>query len=195
MAESVLDIWNRAFILVGSKRAMAEDEDKKPARTATELWPGTRDSVLGDHPWKSIRSRQKISPNATKPDFEWDNQFDWPADCIRPLIAWRPQGQPKIDWTVEGHKILANTTTLYLIYNKREEDVTVYDPNLIDCLGFRLASDLAIPLAGSSTLSKDLFNVYLERRNNAKFVSANMGDGDRTEDEIFDEDDWTASMG
>ena len=60
-------------------------------------------------------------------------------------------------------------------YIARVLDANEYDTLLIEALAARLSSELAYPLANSTSLQAQLFNIYEHKISAAQFVDATEG--------------------
>ena len=169
MATDVLEIANKAFVLLGVKTVISLIENKKSIKTFNAIYPTTRDAVFRAHPWNSISARFNIAPNVTKPLFEWDNQFDFPSKCIRVVSLLDVLND---EWSVEGQKILANASTIQAKCVIKNEDVTKYDALLVDTLAARLAADLAHPLVDDTALTTAMWDMYKLKIQEARSIDA-----------------------
>ena len=173
MAVSIVSICNSALNQIGASNITSLTEDSKAARICNQRYEYVRDSVFRAHPWKALTTRKTLSPDATKPAFEFDNAFTLPTDpyCLRVLNL----RYHDIPYRLEGRKILCDEDTVDLIYVARITDTTIYDSLLVETLTAAMASDLAYPIVGSATLANNMRVLYEEKLKEARFVSATEG--------------------
>lgn len=173
MAVSVVSICNSALNQLGASNITSLTEDSKAARICNQRYEYVRDSVFRAHPWKALTTRKTLSPDATKPAFEFDNAFTLPTDpyCLRVLNL----RYHDIPYRLEGRKILCDEDTVDLIYIARITDTTTYDSLLVETLTAAMAADLAYPIVGSTSLSQNMRAVYEDKLKEARFISATEG--------------------
>lgn len=159
MAQSVVDVCNSALQHVGAGIITSLDDDSPEARECSRAFDSNRRSELRKRPWRFAIKRVQLAPDADDPDFDFNNQFTIPADCIRVL---RP-AENQLDWQIEGRKILTNDgTTLNLRYLADIDDVTQWDPAFYDVFALSLALDIVERLTQSNQKKKALNEAYDE---------------------------------
>ncbi len=182
---SVTDIANRALSRVGDNRILALTEDTPQARAVNEAWEMIRDEVLRAHPWGSCQARVQLAKEATGPDFEYDNQYPLPPDCVTVNELYGTD----LPWVVEGRKVLTDAgPPLNARYTKRETDANKYDPLLSSALASRLAAEVVEELTQSNTKGDTQFKLYQQILRVAK-----RSDGQEQSDMPFAEDSWILS--
>ena len=85
MATSAVDICNSALNIIGASNIISLDEDSKAGRICKQRYPNVRDSVFRSHPWNCLINRIQLTANTSSPTFEFQYQYDLPADpfCLR----------------------------------------------------------------------------------------------------------------
>ncbi len=175
MASSEVEICNSALIKVGADRIISLTDDVERARVVAEQYPKVRDELLRSHPWNFAIARVEIASTGT-PEFEYDNEFLLPSDCLRVLKTDLPDGD---DFKIEGRKVLANTSSLKIKYIKRITDVNYFDSNFTEALALRLAYDTAYRITNSSTQAASLYQLYSAALRDARSFDAQEGSADR----------------
>lgn len=170
---SVVDICNSALNQIGASNIISLTEDSKTARICNQRYDFVRDAVFRAHPWNPLITRRTLSPDTTAPAFEFTHAFTLPVDpyCLRVLSL----DHNDIVHRVEGRKILCDESTINLIYVGRVTDPNQYDTLLIETLSAALASDIAYPLVGSTSLAQQMRLLYDEKLKEARFVDATEG--------------------
>jgi hypothetical protein len=170
---SIVDICNSALNQIGASNIISLTEDSKAGRICNQRYAFVRDSVFRAHPWNCLVTRRTLSPDSDSPAFEFDNQFTLPTDpyCLRILHL----DYHDIIHRVEGRKILCNEDTVNLVYVGRVTDPGQYDMLLVESISAALASDIAYPLAGSTSLAQEMRLVFEEKLREARFVDATEG--------------------
>lgn len=146
----VVTICNLALGRLGTTRIMSLDEASQPARYCKLFYENTRDEVLRSHPWSFAKARQTLSLLSTTPSFGWANQFQLPADCLRPIQVneWEQDEAPD-NWLIEGNRLLTDASTVDLLYVRRVTDSTLFDSIFVKALSVKLAAEICTPLTGS----------------------------------------------
>lgn len=161
---SQVDIANRALDKLGAESIVALDEDSENARIINRAYEIVLDSMLRSHTWNCAKTRVVLAPLSTAPAFDFDYQFQLPADCLRPIFP------PDVtDWSVEkGNVLLTNDgSTLNLLYIS-----TLPDPNDMDsCFIEAFASKLAVECCEKVTQSATKRKLAIEQYDDAMEVA------------------------
>ena len=167
---SEVTIANAALHQIGATQILAFNEDSKAARIINDRYSKIRDSVFRAHPWNCLIQRVSLSPDTATPAFEFAKQFTLPTDpfCLRVLGL----DNPDIIYKIEGRKLLCNESEVKMIYTGRITDTSVYDILLTETISAALASDIAYPLVGSSSLARELYAKYEMKLSEARFIDA-----------------------
>ena len=83
MANTKINIVNRALGLLGAEFITSLTEDTKAARFSNELFDDTRDSIFRLHPWNSCIKRASLSLLSSTPAYYFTKEFQLPGDFIR----------------------------------------------------------------------------------------------------------------
>jgi len=161
-ALSETQICNMALARVGSKRINDIDEDSVPAIHCRTHYEPTRDALLRSHWWGFASARAVLAQDASDPDFEWDNQFILPADCLRVKDVYEDNNTPlhttTATYAIEGERLLTNESAISIRYIKRVEDPTKFDALFVEVLVLQLAIRFAMSLAEDKVLKRDLLD-------------------------------------
>ena len=154
-------IANLALAHLGQNQIMSLTDDSATARFCAIYYPQSRDEVLASHPWTFALKRANLSRLSTSPVSQWDYQFQLPADCIRVMQMngfgwWQAEGQ----WVVEGRVILTDDQTASIKYIYRITDAAQFTPLFVEAVSVKLASRLAVPLAGDKSMMQSLLSEY-----------------------------------
>ena len=177
---SNVDICNSALNMVGASIITSLTEDSKAARVCNQRFTFVRDAVMRAHPWNCLIRRVKLAKDATAPGYKFANRYSLPADpyCLRVLTVSDDGDDERrdIEYKVEGERyLLTDEGTLYIQYVARDEDPNNWDFLLIEALAARMASEIAYPLVGSSTLATNMFAMYEIKLKEARFADAQEG--------------------
>jgi hypothetical protein len=173
MSMSDVAIANRMLTWISSNQITDLNEDSDAARAVATVYPGCRDGLVGDYPWRFAMDRQLLPASATIPLFQWSYAYPIPPEWFR---VWEVNGEwdpndasvtysgnytdsspggfnpfNPIPWDVEGQSILSNTTgPLPCRGVKRITDPTQFPPVFIDALCAKLAKECVGRVTGST---------------------------------------------
>lgn len=148
---SEVDIANQALDLLGAETIVSLTQNLENARVINRNYNLVLDSLLRAHNWNCAIRRVVLAPMADAPEFDFDQQFLLPADCLRPIFP----NSPRPDWVVENGKILTNEgDTLNLRYIKRLTDPNEMDTCFSDVFAHELAKRIAEKVTQSATKRK-----------------------------------------
>lgn len=166
---TVVSICSNALRKLGDNPIVSLDEDSNRGRLCNALWEGTRDSVLRAFPWNSAMARAQLAELSDSPAFEFTSQYQKPSDCliVRSLFEYSEK------WKIEGDKIMTmGTGELSIIYTKREEDPSIYDPLLVEVLTERMAFELCEPITQNVNLTQAFYTRYKEKLAEARSLDS-----------------------
>ncbi len=181
MSASEVAICNQALGWVGGNLIISLGDDSGEAKLCNANYASLRDAVLEEREWTFAVARIEPAPLATLPLYGFDKQFQIPPDVIRVLQVSRADSdvvsggaisrsgtglgrETEIEWLREGSTIVANNATrIYARVITRITDTTKFSPAFDQALAARIAMDLAIPIASSAKLQKDMASMYGEK--------------------------------
>lgn len=182
---SKVQIVNLALTKIGSSRIASLTEDSEQARKSNAVYDLIRNEVMSAHPWNFAITRTSLAALDETPSFDYDYQFLLPSDCLRVLSTDEEEDK----WEVANGKILYDDDSIKIKYIKKITDTTKYSPGFVEALSARLAAELAYPIADSSTLSQEMFKLYLDKLKIAKSQDA-QEHGEQFADAHGNEEDW-----
>lgn len=165
MSGSVVALVNRALRYLGHPPITAMDDGSAAANIASDLWPGTRDSVLRMHAWNCATFLAVLPALADDPAWGWEKQFSLPSGpeppfCLR-VLRVKGDVSHAIHWRVHGRRIVADTAgPLSIEYIGRVADPGAYDPLLFDAIAIRLAHDMAPALVANTQVQDTLRSMF-----------------------------------
>lgn len=185
MATSV-SICSNALVMLGGKPFSSFDESKDHVRTAANLYPSVRDTVLRAHPWNCATKRVQLAPLAAAPAFDFSHQFQLPGDWLRTIQVGEKGSM--IAYRSEGQRILASTTLLPLVYLFRNDVEATWSSNLIHVMELAMAAKMAYSVTASASMRDSQRDEYMRELKFAKAV-----DGQDDPPEEFDEGSFLES--
>lgn len=159
---TAVSICSNALLMLGENPINSFDDAVSPngldrARTAKNLWPSTRDSILRSHPWNCALKRVTLSPDTEAPAFTTDfsYKFTLPGDWLRNHEI-NGKSANEIDYKIEGRSMLCDESTLYLRYVYQNTDIGSWDAMLVEAAELAMAAKMAYPITQDKQL-KQLF--------------------------------------
>jgi hypothetical protein len=164
---SETDIANLALQHLGESRINSiEDTGDKVSRTCRVNFAQARDEALQCARWGCAKTQAALSKLATAPLYKWRAAYQLPADFIRLIeIEGEDAWTPKEYFDRQGNKLLIGRgcdededmpDSINIEYIRREEDTTIYDPLLVECMAMLLAMKCARALTGSDSKQAEL---------------------------------------
>ena len=152
-------ICNSGLSKLGNNRINSLTEGTPAANLCLEQYDKLRDEMLRAHDWNFAASRVKLAQLSATPAFGYDYQYALPSDWMR-TISVHPDDEGAVylaDYATEstadeGRVLLTDYTDVYMRYVRKVEDPNVMDPAFREALAWRLAVELAVPLAKSGSL-------------------------------------------
>jgi len=171
MALTKTDIINLAFSKLGSERLTLTDaeitaNELSHAKTANLHYTYTLHELVRMHKWNCCKARVKLTNSTTSsaPLFEYKEQHNLPSDYIRSTYVTDTDsvyeyGKSRIDYSVEGDKILSNHKELWMCYVK-EPAPSAMDSLFAQAFVVLLAGRMAIPITGDFAQYKLLLQEF-----------------------------------
>lgn len=175
-----VEICNIALGRIGRKASITSlTENSTEAKACSRIWEVTRQSLLREFTWGFSR---KIALLALSTDTVpgWDYLYAYPSDCLQALrvfsegMANYKGEQEKWDVITVGNNvyIACDVGTAYMEYTCDKTDTDDWTSQFIDCLAWKLAFELAMPLVGDQNLRNSCWQLYTSAGNMAKTTNA-----------------------
>jgi hypothetical protein len=176
---SIVAICNAALIRIGAATITSLTDDSREARACNVRFADVRDEVLRAHPWNFALKRVALAELAETPAFGFAKAFQLPTDCLRVLEL--DTSDLGAEFRIENGKLLTDESAVKILYIARIEDPNLYDPLFSNALSYRLAAELAYPIANSTALTDTMFQLYQRALAQAKTADAQESSLDRIE--------------
>lgn len=149
MGVSQTSISNRALAKLGEPRISDfSSSNTKPAKTLNEMYESVRDALLQAYPWNfSIELNGGIAKDGTSPEWEYDNRFLLPNDCLR-LLAIKDDPDYRVR---KGYIHTNDDGPLKIRYIQKVEDEAQFSPLFVEAFASKLAYESAEALTQSNT--------------------------------------------
>ncbi|MBT0394843.1 hypothetical protein ISO77_04720 [Morganella morganii subsp. morganii] len=168
---SEIEICNIALSRIGNSRSInSMTEASKEANQCNLHYEQCRDAVLSDFPWNFAVKRVALA-DTNNPPPEWKYAYRYPTDCMKAIAIIRPgekyhrpdtaiHFQVGADEAGTGKLIYTDQPEAWLQYTARVTDVNMYDALFKDALAWRLAAELARPLASNAGIGNEALQLY-----------------------------------
>ena len=165
MAISKIDICNQALSLIGAQNVVALTDKTREAHQCSLWYDQILRAVLVAHPWNFATSREalaRVDPAARGEAYS----FRYPVNCIKILWVGEEGGTRRADYhvrfTPDGQVVSAQSPAVDAVYIRAVDDTNQYSPGFVECLGLRLAVELAGSLAADKQMQGMMFQRYSE---------------------------------
>lgn len=192
MAASSVEICNSALNKLGAARITSLSDDTKAAKLCNDQYDRLRKEVLRSHPWNFAIAYVSLAATVNTPVWDdWSTEFLIPSDVLRVLEtdlvkeeAW------EIGYNADGNKVIfTNSDAVKIKYVKDMTNTTRFDANFDEALAFRIAADLAYPLAQSLSLQQNMFRLY-----EMALARAMSFDAQENSDQMISATSWTEDV-
>ena len=194
---SEVDICNSALTKIGATLITSLTQSHKNATACNARYEDLRDDLLRTHTWNFATERVKLAQLSTEPTFGYDYEYQLPSDWIRVVSVHDVDyDRAVVKYKIEGTKLLTNASTIYLRYIKVVTDANEMTADFREALAWRLAAELAFPIANSGTMhdrmmvgfksalrrarSADAIEDYPENMPESSWTSVRHGSSDDT---------------
>jgi|LauGreDrversion4_2_1035121.scaffolds.fasta_scaffold00190_7 hypothetical protein len=170
MAASVISICNMALARVGVSSFISSlTEPSNEARVCALFYEQMRDYALRDYPWNFANTRVALSEAGDAPT-NWEYMYVYPSDCLKaraivPPGLRAPRSDQRIPFETgyyNGQRVIySNLDQAELIYTKRIEDPTIFDPMFASALSYLIAAEIAMPLAVQPKVAEQARSAYM----------------------------------
>ena len=168
---STVDICNGALNQLGATTILSLTEDSKNARLCNSRFTQVRDAVFRSHPWNCLQKRVELAADTDAPAWGFSYAYTLPADCLRLLRILDYDS----NYTVEGRKILSNTSSMKILYIGRITDPNEYDESLRETLSAALGADIAFGVTSNNQTATNMYNLFQDKLRDARFIDATEG--------------------
>jgi len=189
MPTSAIDICNLALLRLGHDEITSLSEKSKEARYCARFYDRTRRALLRSHVWnwaERFATLSLLSDTVT----DYDYVYALPADCLRviqvvnpvnvvysysPSLRVDPASQIGFELRAidgAGKVLVTSQADAEIRYVADIIDPNAFDEQFIDALAHKMASEMAVPLAGKPSLQKSELQLYILTLNEGKTIDA-----------------------
>lgn len=168
-----IEICNIALARIGVAPIESMGEASEAARACSQYYDFVRRGVLRKYPWTFATRRVTLAQiNTQPPDFNYAYRYPANALALRKMYNANYCGLPeanqyKIISDREGKVIYTDVENANIEYTADIEDVSLFDDEFIEALGWKLAAEIAFMLTGNIDIAQTCVQAY-----NAYFAEA-----------------------
>jgi hypothetical protein len=171
-----LELCNLALAMIGHGGVASLSDGSRVSGLCNALYPRLRDEVLRGHPWNFAMVRADLTANSTAPGWDFAKAYPLPSDFLR---LWKVNlTHPLVRYKIEGQSIVTDESSpLQILYIARAAEA-LWDASVINVMAARLAWALAMPIAQSGALAKQMQDDYRRLLREARSADASEGQPD-----------------
>jgi len=154
-----IEICNLALGIIGAPRILNANDSSEYAIRCRDLFPVCRDRLLRSSIWSFSIASAALQLSADAPA-----AADFAAGCRRPGDLIRVfKLESREPYLLRGDFIYVRNLPQTLIYCRRIEDASRFDPAFADALVFAIAAELALPATRDANLANYIRAEFTER--------------------------------
>ena len=163
-----IKICNIALARIGVAPIESMDEASEAARACNQYYDFVRRNVLRKYPWTFATRRVTLAQiDVTPPDYKFAYRYPSDALALRKMYNQNYCGLPeknqyKILSDTEGKTIYTDIEAANIEYTADIDDVSLFDDEFIEALGWKLAAEIAFMLTGHLEIAQNVqaYNAY-----------------------------------
>jgi hypothetical protein len=169
MPYTTVQICNMAIARIGQQKYIESiTENSKAAELCNQFFDHARDATLSECEWPIANAYQTLTLIQQDPNPDWGYEYATPPDMLRarrisPGTGIRQEGEP-FPFTIaenNGKVIWTDQDPAVLQYTKRLTDPTLFSPEFAEAMAWRLAVELAMPMAESQSLRDQMLQNFV----------------------------------
>lgn len=188
MAYTDVQICNLALGRIGVAKSIAilASEQTEEARQCRRFYELSRDTLLDNFEWPFANAYATLALVEDDPNDDWAYAYRVPADCIAPrrlvlAAVGRMVASPSpylLGSDDDGLLLFTDEVDAVLQYTKRYTVTQFFAPSFADALAWKLAAEIASPLAVSLQLRQAAADAYRLALSRAQANSLNQQQAD-----------------
>lgn len=200
MPATQLDVFNMACHAAGSRDDIAGINETSREAEVCRLWyDKVRDQILRAAYWSSAKAYARLALAKERNDtLQWavddpEPGFRYAYTAPNDMLAPRYEsGYGRFTTGVYANQpaIYSNTEQMILFYTKREENVALWDAQLLMAISYGLAAHIAMPLYGKPSRARNA-----AEQANSLITEARISNANLENNQIDTIPDWIAARG
>lgn len=166
---SAVETANLALLRIGVSTTIDDfGEPTKEARVCTQFYEPTVRLVLEDFDWPFARKRVALAALTTEAPAPWSYAYRYPADCLAfrgldagtRIVRSRDRFPYEVASDDDGRVLYCDISPATGIYTAFVSDPVRWPSSFADAVAWRLAMEIAVPMAVAPTLRQDAARYY-----------------------------------
>lgn len=185
MSRTDVNIVNMALSRLGvtAQITALSETTSEAAIQANLIYEQVRDTLLADFPWKFAVKHVPLVQAIDPDQVEYSFVYEYPDDCLRILrLHTEGSGFPALqdeyevyvmdtgDGTTHEKVVACDVEDAYVTYISSVTDPDEFSNHFTDCLAWRLAAELSVPLARDFSRRDALYKMYVNAVDSARAV-------------------------
>lgn len=177
-----VSICNMALGQLGAKRIPSLDSDMAEAKQCKQYYDVCRQDLLREIEWKFAKRIAPLTLTVEKVQ-GWKFAYSMPSDCLFIRYIYSENGRELFKNQLEYFEVVSiseSTTVIatniekaFIEYTYDLKNASFFPSDFRKALVYYLASELAIPLAASSTSKQECFSYYQAHLGSAAKANGN----------------------
>jgi len=174
MSYTQVQICNLALTRMGANgHIQSLSEASEEAYSCSRLFDPTLRAALRMYAWGFATETDTLALLSETPD-DYEYAYSLPSGCVRPLYIL-PKQDPPLAFEVRGNKLYTDVEEAVLKYTQYVDNPGMYDDAFVEAFSYRLAADLALPLASDVALQERMLGLAERSVSAAKVADAHQG--------------------
>jgi len=174
MSYTQVQICNLALTRMGATGVIQSlTEASEEAYNCNRLYEPSLRAALRMYPWDFATAIATLALLSETPD-DYDYAYSLPSGCVRPLYLL-PKQDPALEFAVRGVTLYSDEEDAVLAYTQYISNPALYDDGFAEAFSYRLAADLAIPLASDLDLQARMMQLAQSAVSTAKTADVKQG--------------------
>jgi hypothetical protein len=182
---SIIDICNYALMRIGARSSIMSLTEGSPEANACKLvFDQALRASLRLHPW-NFASASVALAEIGGPRSDWAYRYALPSDCLhaRRIVgdaktADRVPFEVGINDARDGKTLLCDRAAAVLVYTAYVADPTLYDSAFVDCLSWRVAYEVAMPITADRSIQGQCLQAWQKFMPESAALDSNEGSAD-----------------
>lgn len=201
MAATKVAIFNLALSAVGTRATVSAAGESTREAEVCDLWyDEVVFQLLHAAPWASTTGVERLTEIkerdaaedwvAGDPEPGWRFAYEAPEDMLRPRHLSTYERFELSIMADDTHAIMTDAEDALLVYTKKQETTSKWDPALTMAIVYALASHIALPLQGKPERAR-----YLVEMANIKAMEARVASANTDESQLETIPPWISARG
>lgn len=154
-----IEIAKAALVRLGEVPIDSFDEETETARTLNVVYDQLTENLLSLYPWRFTLRKRQLARLVTAPINEWRYSYQLPSDRLTgPYAVFDTASigaRPLQRYEIFEDKLYADEAKIWIDYQAKPA-TTTWPPYFVELVTLALASEIALPVTGSTSLSAEM---------------------------------------